>query len=92
MGVLGVRAASAAGGADGVGAGPGPEEGAVGFTASSRFHMGNLHLSENGFSTFRRATSVFRLIGPGQYKKPVVLCLVLLLLRLSVEWYDFVYP
>jgi hypothetical protein len=50
MGVLGVRAASAAGGADGEGAGP--EGGAVGFTASSRFHMGNLHLSENGFRPF----------------------------------------
>jgi hypothetical protein len=44
LGALCVRTASAAGGA---GAGVGPElAGTVGFTASSRFHMGNLHLSE----------------------------------------------
>jgi hypothetical protein len=48
-GSMGVRAESATGGAptEGAGAGAGPEPaGAGGFTASSRFHMGNLHLSE----------------------------------------------
>jgi hypothetical protein len=44
---LGVRAASAAGGMPTVGAGVDPDPaGTVGLTASSRFHMGNLHLSE----------------------------------------------
>ena len=35
----------------GVAAGPEPA-GPAGFTASSRFHMSNLHLSENSFRTF----------------------------------------
>jgi hypothetical protein len=46
LGALYVRAASAAGGVD-VGAGDDPDpEGTVGFTASSRFHMDTLQLSE----------------------------------------------
>lgn len=53
--MLGVRTVSAAAGAltEGVELGAGPEPaGPAGFTASSRFHMGNLHLSENSFETF----------------------------------------
>jgi hypothetical protein len=47
LGALGVRAASAAGGTA-VGAGVDPDPaGTVGFTASSRFHMGYLQLSES---------------------------------------------
>jgi hypothetical protein len=38
---------------EGVGVAAGPEPaGPAGFTASSRFHMSNLHLSENSFRTF----------------------------------------
>jgi len=40
LGALGVRAASAAGGAPTEGAGVDPDAGTVGLTASSRFHMG----------------------------------------------------
>ncbi len=45
LGALWVRAASAAGGTA-VDAGTEPPAGTVGLTASSRFHIGNLHLSE----------------------------------------------
>jgi hypothetical protein len=67
MGVV-VRTASAAGGVvptAGVGAGLDPA-GAVGFTASSRFHMGNLHLSE---VVFDRSQGDFSL-GAGQQVAP----------------------
>jgi hypothetical protein len=52
LGALCVRTASPAGGTA-VGAGVGPDPaGTVGFTASSRFHMGNLQQSER--LTYRR--------------------------------------
>jgi hypothetical protein len=53
LSVLDVRTDSAAGGVftDVVWLGPEPA-GPAGFTASSRFHMGNLHLSENSSLAF----------------------------------------
>src|SRR5262245_45956259 len=85
LGTWGVLAASAAGGTPTEGAGADPDPaGTVGLTASSRFHMGHLHLIRK--VDIAGCLAVFAAGQPGQYTQAVQLCLVLLLLRLRGKW------